>query len=89
MTPYRTPARLPVRRPLVHLARVVLDAAGESWWSMLFPSPYQWRWIRRAIGGAWEVRLYWTIPGAPEVWTRHGDTTGPGTFRVIDREVWP
>lgn len=86
--PYRTTPAL-TRRPMVHLARVVLHFAGEPWWSTVFPSPYAWRWIRRAIGGAWERRMYWTIPGAPECWSRAYASTGPGTYSVVEREVWP
>lgn len=90
MSPYRTPSPMIRRpRPRVHLARVVLHFAGESWWSLVFPSPYEWQWIRRAIGGEWEFRCYVLLPGAPTVWSRHRDTSGPGTYEIVDREVWP
>lgn len=87
MTPYRmSMTTAPTRRVPWHLrafVRVVSWWTGEGAAVILAGH----RAARRAIGGAWELRMYITLPGAPEWWSPADSRTSPH-YRVVDREVW-
>lgn len=80
-TPYRT-APVATPRPLAWLAR----ALPRTEWAL--STARGWRWYRRAIGGAWELRCYWLMPGAMEEWypREHAQRL---TYAVVGSEVWP
>lgn len=78
---YRTPA-LPLERAPSRGVRAL------AWLLAWVAPPYEWQWYRRAVGGVWEERAAFVVPGCPTAWVPAREPRVSSYF-VARREVWP